>query len=94
MGSSDFVTAASTVQPVALTVAANTAVTWTNDSGIEHTVTFDDPATALAVGTGGTSGTFDAPASSTNQRQFAVSGTSHPFHCTIHAGMSGIVNVQ
>jgi plastocyanin len=75
-----------------LSVAANTAVTWTNDSGIDHNVTFDDPTTALAIGTG-SSGTFTAPNGSTNQRQFATSG-SHPFHCTIHAGMSGVVNVQ
>jgi plastocyanin len=94
MGSDTFVTASSTIQPVALTFAANATVTWTNDSGVEHNVVFDDPAAALAVGTGGTSGNFDAPTSTTNQRQFAVSGSSHPFHCTIHAGMSGIVNVQ
>jgi plastocyanin len=94
MGADTFVTSTSTVQPVALSVAANATVTWTNDSGVEHNVVFDDPATALAVGTGGTSGNFDAPASSTNQRKFAVSGSSHPFHCTIHAGMSGILNVQ
>ena len=93
MGSSTFFTAASTVQPVALSVAANAAVTWTNDSGVDHNVTFDDPSTALAVGAGA-GGTFTAPTGSTNQRKFAVSGSSHPFHCTIHPGMSGTVNVQ
>ena len=93
MGSASFLTANATVQPVALSVAANTAVTWTNDSGVDHNVTFDDPATALAVGTGG-SGTFAAPTGTTNQRKFGVSGSSHTFHCTIHPGMSGVVNVQ
>jgi plastocyanin len=93
MGSAIFITANATTQPVALSVAANTAVTWTNDSGgVDHNVTFDDPTTALAVGTGG-SGNFTSPAGNTSQRKFAVSG-SHPFHCTIHAGMSGVVNVQ
>jgi plastocyanin len=93
MGGSTFFTSASTVQPVALSVAANATVTWTNDSFVAHNVTFDDPATALAVGTG-TTGSFDAPTNSTNLRKFSVSGSSHTFHCTIHPGMSGTVNVQ
>jgi plastocyanin len=93
MAGSTFFTSAATVQPVALSVAANATVTWTNDSGVDHNVTFDDPTTALAVGTGG-SGSFAAPTGGTNQRKFAVSGSSHPFHCTIHPGMSGTVNVQ
>jgi plastocyanin len=93
MGSSSFVTAAATVQPVALSVAANATVTWNNNSAVDHNVTFDDPTTALAVGTG-SGGTFAAPAGSMNDRKFAVSGTSHAFHCTIHPGMSGVVNVQ
>ena len=91
MRSTSFTTAASTTT---LSVPVNTAVTWTNDSGILHDVTFDVPASALAVGTG-SSGTFSAPVNSSNQRQFAVSGSSHPFHCTIHGvGMQGTVNVQ
>ena len=81
------------VQPVALSVAANAAVTWSNDSGVDHNVTFDDPTTALAVGTGA-GGTFTAANGSTSQRKFATSGTAHPFHCTIHPGMTGTVNVQ
>ena len=93
MGSAIFITANSIVQPVALSVAANAAVTWSNDSGVDHNVTFDDQTTALAVGTGA-SGTFSAANGSTNQRKFATSGTSHPFHCTIHQGMTGTVNVQ
>ncbi len=91
MGSSSFFTAAGTTT---LSVATNTAVTWTNDSGVTHDVTFDDPATALAVGTG-SAGNIGAHASGSNQRQFAVSGSSHPFHCTIHGTiMHGTVNVQ
>ena len=76
-----------------LSVLVNTPVTWTND-GIAHDVTFDAPATALAVGAGN-GGNIPQPATGSNQRQFAVSGSSHPFHCTIHgAGMHGTVNVQ
>ncbi len=90
MGSSTFFLADGTTT---LSVAANTAVMWTNNSVTAHNVTFDVPTTALAVGTGA-AGTFDAPVNSSNQRQFAVSGSSHPFHCTIHPGMSGTVTVQ
>ena len=86
-----FVTAAGTTT---LTVPVNTAVTWTNDSGIIHNVTFDDPTTALAVGTG-SAGNIPDHSSGSNQRQFAVSGSSHPFHCTIHGlGMHGTVAIQ
>ena len=90
MGSTTFFLADGTTT---LSVAANTAVMWTNNSATAHNVTFDDPATALAAGTGN-GGNFAAPVSSTNQRKFAVSGSSHPFHCTIHPGMSGTVTVQ
>src|SRR3954471_295702 len=66
-----------------LTVPANTAVTFTNDSGILHDVTFDDPSTALAVGSGA-AGNITQHTSGSHQRQFAVSGSTHPFHCTQH----------
>ncbi|MDQ6872127.1 MAG: plastocyanin/azurin family copper-binding protein [Gemmatimonadota bacterium] len=96
MGSATFLTANSTVQPVSLTVAANTAVTWTNDSGIQHDVIFDDQASALAVGAGA-SGNIPLHTSGSNQRQFATTG-NHPFHCSIHGttttGMRGVVVVQ
>ncbi|MEX2110537.1 MAG: plastocyanin/azurin family copper-binding protein [Gemmatimonadaceae bacterium] len=79
--------------PTSRTVAVNTAVTWTNDSAVEHNVTFSTPSAALGV-SGGASGNFSAPSPSTNQRQFAAAG-SYPFTCTIHgAGMSGTVVVQ
>jgi plastocyanin len=96
MGSSTFVTSTATAQPVALTVAANAAVTWTNDSGIQHDVIFDDPSSALAVGGGG-SGNIPLHTSGSHQRQFTATG-HHPFHCSIHgtatSGMRGDVLVQ
>jgi plastocyanin len=96
MGSASFLTDNSIVQPVTLSVAANTAVTWTNDSGIQHDVIFDDPASALAVGTGG-SGNIGLHTSGSNQRQFTATG-HHPFHCSVHGttttGMRGDVVVQ
>jgi plastocyanin len=72
-------------------------MTFSNTSGVDHNVTFDTPATALAVGSG-SSGNIPDHSSGSNQRQFAVSGSSHPFHCTIHgtatSGMRGTVTVQ
>ena len=85
----------SAFNPTSRTVAANTAVTWTNSSGVGHNVTFANPAAALAVGAGG-SGSFDAPSPSTEQRRFAAAGT-YTFHCNIHgtatSGMRGSVVV-
>jgi hypothetical protein len=93
MGSSTFFTAAGSTATT-VTIPANTAVTWTNSSGIEHDVVFDDPSTALAVGNGA-SGDIGLHTSGSHQRQFAVSGSSHPFHCTVHgAPMHGTVTVQ
>ncbi|HMI46709.1 MAG TPA: plastocyanin/azurin family copper-binding protein [Gemmatimonadaceae bacterium] len=94
MGSSTFVSATGSASNPTVTVATNTAVTWNNNSGgIEHDVTFDTPASALAVG-GGSAGNIGAHTTGTNQRQFAAVG-SYPFHCTIHgAGMKGTVIVQ
>ena len=93
MGASSFYTVAGT-NVNTLTVAANTAVTWDNTSGILHDVTFDDPSTALAVGSGA-AGNIGTHTSGTHQRQFAVSGSSHPFHCQQHgAVMHGTVVVQ
>jgi plastocyanin len=96
MGSSTYFTAATSNNP-SLTVAANTSVTWTNNSGgVEHDVVFDNPAAALAVGNGG-SGDVSPNTSGSNQRQFAAAGT-FPFHCTFHgtpqSGMRGSVIVQ
>jgi plastocyanin len=81
------------MQPVSLTVGTNTAVTWDNNSGgQQHDVIFDSPSAALPVGTG-SSGNIGFHTSGTNQRQFAAAGT-YPFHCTVHAGMTGTVVVQ
>src|SRR5438270_6769777 len=92
MGSSSFYTAAG-ANAHTLTVAANTPVTWDNTSGILHDVTFDDPSTALAVGNGA-AGNVPPHTSGQHQRQFAVSGTSHPFICTQHGAiMHGTVVV-
>ncbi len=96
MGSAIFFTAAETLQPVTLTVAINTPVTWTNDSGVQHDVRFATPTAALAVGSG-SAGNIPAHTVGSNQRQFATAG-SYPFYCVFHGtantGMRGIVVVQ
>ena len=86
----------STFTPTSRTVGVNAIVRWVNSSTTAHNVTFDTPAAALGVGNGA-SGNFDAPALSSNQRQFGTAGT-YQFHCTIHgtptSGMRGTVEVQ
>ena len=86
MGSTTFV-------PTTATVAVSTPVTWVNDSGVIHDVTFETPTAAKAVGNGA-AGNIGAHASGTNQRQFTAAG-SYNFHCSIHgAAMHGTVVVQ
>ena len=96
MGSSIFFTATSSTQPVTLTVAINTPVTWTNDSGGQHDVRFAAPTSALAVGNG-SAGNIPPHTAGSNQRQFATAG-SYPFFCFFHGtattGMRGTVIVQ
>ena len=76
-----------------LNVAPNTPVTWTNDSGVLHDVTFDNSSAALAVGNG-SAGNIPPFSTGSSQRQFAVVG-NYAFHCTIHGTvMHGTVNVQ
>ena len=81
-----------TFDPTTLTVNANTAVAFQNNSGVTHHVVFDAPASAKAVGTGN-SGDIGDISSGTVQRAWSVAGT-YNFHCTIHAGMTGAVTVQ
>jgi len=68
-----------------LVVAVGTAVTWTNNDTMPHTVTSD---TQLFD-----SGTMNAGA--TFSHTFTTAG-DFPYHCTIHgaASMSGMVRVQ
>ncbi len=87
MGSSSFT-------PAARTVTAGTTVTWTNDSGVTHNVTWDDAAGRNAALAGdGTSNITDF-SSGSHTRLFNTPGT-YGFHCTIHApGMTGTLTVQ
>jgi len=74
-------------------VTSGTPVSWQNDSGVIHNVTFANPAAAGAVGTGA-SGNIPDHGSGTNSRVFTAVGTTQGFQCTIHAGMTGTVVVN
>lgn len=69
--------------PGSLTVPVNTTVKWTNMDSFSHTVTSDTPL-------------FDSgiiPGNGTYSFQFTTKGT-YPYHCAIHALMTGTIIVQ
>jgi plastocyanin len=69
--------------PANLTVTAGTTVTWTNNDAMTHTVTSD----------GGIFDSGNIGSGKTYSRAFATVGT-FPYHCTIHAGMTGTITVK
>ena len=78
------------VVPSTVTIKAGGSVTWVFQS-LAHTVTFNQPAPA---GTPADIGTAAAPYANTKvSRTFATAGTFN-FHCSIHPGMTGVVNVH
>lgn len=90
MCSATFCFSASTFFPTSATVTKLETVSWVNNSGITHNVTFDNPSAAGAVG-GGASGNIADHSSGTNSRMFSTAGT-YPFHCSIH-GFGGTLTV-
>jgi plastocyanin len=66
---------------VPLEVPAGVTVTVRNDDQATHTVTADDGSFAVEV-VGGATGSFEGP-----------SAGSYPFHCEIHASMTGELQV-
>jgi len=86
-------TISNTFSPAALTVPVGTTVTWRNDAGILHNVTWNDAAGRNAAQAG--DGTGDIPNFSTGShtRLFNTAGT-YGFKCTIHQGMNGTLTVQ
>lgn len=71
--------------PGAVTVTRSGTVTWNNNTGILHNVTFG-PAT-------GAPANISSFASGSTSRSFGTAGTFN-YQCTNHAGMSGQVVVQ
>lgn len=83
----------SSYNPANISVAPGTTVTWNWDSCssdgyggpqtcVSHSVTFDD-------GSGGST----TKSSGSYTRQFAAAG-DFPYHCAVHAAMTGKVTVQ
>lgn len=60
-------------------------VTWSNSTGIAHSVTFTNAA--------GVPASVPSPAAGENSRTFNTSGT-FSYQCTHHAGMAGTVTVE
>jgi plastocyanin len=71
--------------PAAIKVASGATVTWTNQDGVTHNVTFDGGAVAG-------SGPIDAGAAKALTMPTAA-GT-YAYHCTLHSFMTGTVQVQ
>jgi plastocyanin len=69
--------------PSTATVAVNGFITWTNNDGAAHTVTFDGGPNCGNVRASGGVETV----------QFTVAG-SYPYHCAIHPDMTGTVEVS
>lgn len=76
---------ASSFSPSAVSVTVNGTVTWTNNSGLAHTLEFDDPPVPVT----------DVPTFANGQeheRTFGTAGT-YAYHCSVHPGMNGSVTV-
>jgi plastocyanin len=86
-------TISNTFSPAVMTVAAGTTVSWRNDAGTIHNVTWDAAAGAAAALAGDGAGNIDTWDTGSHTRLFNTPGT-YPFHCTIHAGMNGSLTVQ
>jgi plastocyanin len=68
--------------PTGLSIAAGSAISWTNGDSANHTVTFDDGSCDTPVNAGATvTVTYNTPGT------FA-------FHCTIHPNMTGSLEVK
>ena len=74
----------SSFSPSSVTITKGGTVTWSNDAGIAHTVTF------MTQGSPANIGSFT---SGSNSRTFDNVGT-YEYHCSIHSGMNGTVKVQ
>ena len=85
--------ASTSFSPTARTVTVGTTVTWQNDTGIIHNVTWNDAASRAAAGAGDGVGDISDFSTGSHTRKFTAAGT-YAFHCTIHAGMSGTLTVQ
>ena len=88
---------ATTFSPTTRTVTAGTTVTWTNDTGVIHNVTWTDASGRTAALAGDGPGNIGDYSSGSHTRLFSTPGT-YNFYCTIHgtptSGMHGTLTVQ
>lgn len=70
--------------PTSVTIARTGTVTWTNETGIAHNVTFSGTGAPANIGN---------HSSGSNARTFSNAGT-FSYQCTNHSGMTGSVTVQ
>ena len=68
----------------AVSAAVGEVITWTNSDAVPHKVGLDDGSCTMSANITG-----DAPQSLV----FNVAG-SFPFHCTIHPGMKGTIDIS
>ncbi|HET7248508.1 MAG TPA: cupredoxin domain-containing protein [Gemmatimonadales bacterium] len=75
-------TSSNTFSPQATTITHGQSVCWQNSSAVPHTVTDNG-------------GAFDTnlPVGQIFVHTYAVAGT-YPYHCKIHAGMTGTITVN
>jgi len=90
---STFCMGASSFSPGTRTVTGGTTVTWQNQSGVGHNVTWDNAAGRNAALAGDGTGDIPEFSSGSHTRLFNAAGT-YGFHCTIHAGMNATLTVQ
>jgi plastocyanin len=70
--------------PAAIRVSPGAVVTWTNNDNINHNVTFSDATVGAVANFSTGSKTLTMP---------TTTGT-YAYHCTIHANMTGTVEVK
>jgi plastocyanin len=74
--------------PATLTVDRGTIVQWVNDRNVAHTITPNNP------GQTGAWTSHDITGSGTTfSHTFATAG-DFPYHCNVHAGMTGTIHVN
>jgi plastocyanin len=69
--------------PATISATAGQSVTFTNQDGVPHTVTFDDGGCDSGNIAGGASATLQVEAPGT-----------YPFHCNVHPSMTGTLEVS
>jgi plastocyanin len=86
-------TISNTFLPLTMTVAVGSTVSFENDAGTLHNVTWDTQAGRTAAAAGDGAGDIADFTTGTHTRVFNTAGT-FGFHCTIHPGMNGTLTVQ